>query len=295
MSNPWLEVALRDGAIGFQRAGRDRLFVSGRAPAGKNLAVRHAFPSEVAAVPVGLHLPDRRGAAALLTIIVALLVSRAIRAENLLPFCPSCQLQIGVGETYHFWGRTGGVVVPLTVDWDGNRYEFGAFRISTRQTQQLYGRGPDHVTAQPYWGFSLTRRWQLLHVWSTRLVLGVGASYKTETDDLNSTHWNFAETLGARFQLTGGSAIELSIRHWSNAGLRLPNRGQDFMTMPAGEKRASWVHVLGDAVRSTGPASVKRSICASGGYTPNELRCRLWRFMARATRAVLRYAGLCCP
>jgi len=28
-----------------------------------------------------------------------------------------------------------------------------------------------------------------------------------------------------------GSDLELSVRHWSNGGIRLPNRGQDFMTL----------------------------------------------------------------
>jgi hypothetical protein len=28
-----------------------------------------------------------------------------------------------------------------------------------------------------------------------------------------------------------GSDVELCVRHWSNGGIRLPNRGQDFMTV----------------------------------------------------------------
>jgi hypothetical protein len=27
------------------------------------------------------------------------------------------------------------------------------------------------------------------------------------------------------------SDVEFSLRHWSNAGIRLPNRGQDFFTV----------------------------------------------------------------
>lgn len=35
-----------------------------------------------------------------------------------------------------------------------------------------------------------------------------------------------------RFRLPGGRTIaELTMRHWSNGGLRLPNHGQDFATL----------------------------------------------------------------
>jgi Lipid A 3-O-deacylase (PagL) len=61
--------------------------------------------------------------------------------------------------------------------------------------------------------------------------VGLGASYKTQTDDLNSTHVNFAEQLTVRWRVSHSVRLELAFRHWSNAGLRLPNRGQDFATL----------------------------------------------------------------
>ena len=58
---------------------------------------------------------------------------------------------------------------------------------------------------------------------------------ETEADPLNSTHWNFASQLAVRVRLPdNGSDIELSVRHWSNGGIRLPNRGQDFATFSYG-------------------------------------------------------------
>ena len=67
---------------------------------------------------------------------------------------------------------------------------------------------------------------------SWNLFCGFGASYKTERDELSATRWNFASQLGVRLALNGrGSFVELAVRHWSNAGIRLPNRGQDFATM----------------------------------------------------------------
>jgi len=47
--------------------------------------------------------------------------------------CESCEVQIGIGDTYHFWDTTGGVVLPVTLNWSDNRYELGLFRLSTRQ------------------------------------------------------------------------------------------------------------------------------------------------------------------
>ena len=159
------------------------------------------------------------------------LASRA-RADGLARLCGYCRMAAGIGETYHFWARTGGIVVPVTFLWDRDRYELGVFRMTTRQELEYQRRAPDHLVARPNWGFSVTRRWELLGPPALRLFIGIGASYKTETDELNSTHWNLAEQLGLRLRLTrGGAGLELCLRHWSNAGLRLPNHGQDFFTL----------------------------------------------------------------
>ncbi|MBV8876778.1 MAG: acyloxyacyl hydrolase, partial [Gammaproteobacteria bacterium] len=93
------------------------------------------------------------------------------------------------------------------------------------------GEPPPRRFAYPYWGFSLSRRWRLVRLGALGLYLGLGASYKTETDKLDSTRWNFAEQLAFRWERAHGPSLELSIRHWSNAGIKLPNRGQDFAVL----------------------------------------------------------------
>ncbi len=88
--------------------------------------------------------------------------------------------------------------------------------------------------ANPYWGVSASRRWQLFARGPVSGFVGFGLAYRTESDDLSATHWDFASQLGARLRLPGGrSVVELSIRHWSNGGIKLPNHGQDFATVTA--------------------------------------------------------------
>ena len=169
-----------------------------------------------------------------LRIWIALLIAAAhvpalTRAESL---CESCELQMGIGWTYHFWGSTGGLVLPLTLQWNGGRYELGLFRVSRQQilfdTRYPYG----HVMADPYWGLSISRRWRLYEKGPLRLFFGFGISAKTESDQLSCTRLNFASQLGVRFRLPGDRIVgELTMRHWSNAGIRLPNHGQDFATL----------------------------------------------------------------
>lgn len=158
--------------------------------------------------------------------------SQAAAAQSLLP-CDGCELRLGVGGTYHFWGRTGGTVAAGTLIFDHERYELGVFRMASRQTA---GESDTHVSrllAEPYWGFSASRRWKLIGKSRWRLLFGFGASYKSESDPLNSTRWNFASQLAMKVRLSdsGGSDLEVSVRHWSNGGIRLPNRGQDFVTL----------------------------------------------------------------
>ncbi|HEX4647386.1 MAG TPA: acyloxyacyl hydrolase [Steroidobacteraceae bacterium] len=159
-------------------------------------------------------------------------IPRLSAAEGL-PGCQSCELRLGVGGTYHFWGRTGGAVIPATLTWDGDRYEVGVFRMAGRQT--LGAASAMHTSrllAEPYWGFSASRRWKLAGTSRWRLLFGFGGSYKTEADALNSTHWNFASQLAMQVRAPGSrSTLEVSVRHWSNGGLRVPNRGQDFVTL----------------------------------------------------------------
>lgn len=179
-------------------------------------------------------MPAMAGVRSIWPIWIALLLAATYtptvaRAESL---CESCEVQIGVGGTYHFWGTTGGVVIPVTVQWSDGRYELGLFRVTSQQVlyDSRYPRG--HVMADPYWGMSLSRRWRLLERGPVRLFFGFGIAAKTELDQLSSTRLNFASQLGVRFRLPGDRIVgELTMRHWSNAGIRLPNHGQDFATL----------------------------------------------------------------
>ena len=146
--------------------------------------------------------------------------------------CESCELQIGIGDTYHFWGTTGGVVLPITLNWNDGRYELGLFRLSRRQilydAHYPYGR----LMADPYWGLSLSRRWRLFERGPVRGFFGFGIAAKTESDQLSVTRLDFASQFGVRFPLPGNRVVsELTFRHWSNGGIRLPNHGQDFVTL----------------------------------------------------------------
>ena len=161
-----------------------------------------------------------------------IVVSSAPRFASAESICDTCEVQLGLGGTYHFWGRTGGVVLPLTVNWGAGRYEAGLFRISSQQT--LYDvRYPNgRVMARPYWGLSLSRRWRLIERGPIRVFAGFGLAAKTESDQLSVTRLDFASQLGLRYRLPGDRIVaELAVRHWSNGGIRLPNHGQDFATL----------------------------------------------------------------
>jgi Lipid A 3-O-deacylase (PagL) len=144
--------------------------------------------------------------------------------------CDHCNLLLGIGATYQLWGWSDGFVLPMTLELDDSRWEVGAFRFA--RTQLITGRTQDVTAANPYWGFTAMRRWQFLHRPWGRLYFGFGANYRTETDYVESTRLNFAYLIAARFGLGDhGSLVELGIRHWSNAWIKEPNRGQDFVTL----------------------------------------------------------------
>jgi hypothetical protein len=190
-------------------------------------------------------------------------VPRFAGAESL---CQGCELQVGIGDTYHFWGTTGGVVLPLTLDWSDGRYEAGFFRISTRQvlydTHYRVGR----LMADPYWGLSLSRRWRLFDRGPVRGFFGFGIAAKTESDQLSITRLDFASQLGVRFPFPGHRTVgELTFRHWSNAGVRLPNHGQDFVTLTV---RLNSGLVGVDKKEQIAPANVADLKGASSGDDP---------------------------
>jgi hypothetical protein len=144
------------------------------------------------------------------------------------PFCRNCEFHVGVGGTYHSFEGTGGVVIPVTVAWDRGRWELGLFHFS-EQTSADNAENVERLVARPYWGTSLSRRFQFFERGPVRAIFGFGVSYRTETDILSATHWNFSSQFGLRFQSPDFPAtFELSARHWSNGGVKTPNRGQDF-------------------------------------------------------------------
>jgi hypothetical protein len=142
--------------------------------------------------------------------------------------CEGCEFHIGLGGTYHSFKATGGEVIPLTMTWDRGRWEAGLFHFS-EQTSTDNAENVERLVARPYWGASVSRRFKLYERGPLRAIFGFGLSYRTEEDVLSATHWNFSSQFGLRFQSPQFPAIfELSARHWSNGGVRTPNRGQDF-------------------------------------------------------------------
>ena len=157
-------------------------------------------------------------------------VPGAVRAEGLMSPCAGCNVLVGAGMTYRFFAWSDSAVVPVTLELDDSRWELGIFRMMNAQ----HYRDNDHAT-NPYWGFTAVRRWQVLHRSTFRLYVGFGANYRSETDYLESTRWNFAYLVAARFDLDShGKLLELGIHHWSDAWIRQPNRGQDFLTLSFG-------------------------------------------------------------
>jgi len=140
------------------------------------------------------------------------------------------QLALGAGMTYQYDGSKGTDLAVASWTSGEDHYELAAFRFLTAQTR----RGDP--LAEPNWIFQGSRRWRLhwklIDHTGMDLFFGFGAAYKTKTDDLNGSNWNFAEQLGWRSPLqANGGRVEFAIRHVSNAGLKKPNRGQDFITL----------------------------------------------------------------
>ncbi len=153
-------------------------------------------------------------------------------AEGLLGPCEHCDLLIGAGTTFAHNAWTDGLVLAGTLELDDSRWELGAFRFATAQSIPISGVPADYRAANPYWGFTAMRRWQVLHRGRGRLYLGFGANYRTEIDYLEATNWNFAYLVAARFDVgKHGNAVELGIRHWSDAWIRPGNRGQNLLTL----------------------------------------------------------------
>ena len=178
---------------------------------------------------MGVKSCERSRIGLLALLVYAACAPRFAAAQSL---CESCEVQVGLGGTYHYWGATGGVVLPVAVTWSENRYELGFVRVTTQQTLHESRLRNERLMAEPYWGVSLSRRWQLFERGPVKGFFGFGLAGKTRSDVLSATRWDFASQLGLRFRLPGNRAMaELTMRHWSNGGIRLPNHGQDFATL----------------------------------------------------------------
>lgn len=104
--------------------------------------------------------------------------------------------------------------------WNDNRYELGAFRFTDQQLLPLPGTHRERLMANPYWGASLSRRWQLFDSGTVKGFFGFGVAGRTESDVLSTTRWDFASQLGLRIRLPGNRVVaEVTMRHWSNGGL----------------------------------------------------------------------------
>ena len=172
------------------------------------------------------HLP--RELALLLLLVGA---SGALRPADAQSFCESCEVQAGLGGTYHYWAGTGSLVLPVSLTWSDNRYELAAFRFTDQQLLPFPGTHRERLVADPYWGASLSRRWRLFERGPVQGYIGFGLAGRSESDTLSVTRWDFAEQLGLRFRFPSNRVVgEVTMRHWSNGGIRLPNHGQDFAT-----------------------------------------------------------------
>ena len=182
------------------------------------------------------HFPARRiGAhiAAALWSGLALFLAPRVRAAEA-PAAPSDfldgHLALGTGMSIQYDGTSPTSLGLATWTWREDHYELAAFRFLRAQTR-LGG-----TLARPNWVFEASRRWRLngslIDRSGLQLFVGAGAAYKNETDELNGSHLNFAEQLGWRFpRQENGGQVEFAIRHMSNAGLKKPNKGQDFLTL----------------------------------------------------------------
>jgi hypothetical protein len=182
-------------------------------------------------------MPPRAAPTPALIIVAAYIAfaSGTAHAEGLLSPCDRCNVLVGVGTTFRFFAWTDGLVVPVTLELDQSRWELGAYRFASGQHFAESGYPESVYAAQPYWGLTAMRRWQILHRSPFRLYAGFGAAYRSKLDYLDPTRWDFAFVIAARFDLgPHGRVLELGVRHWSDAWIKLPNRGENILALSVG-------------------------------------------------------------
>jgi lipid A 3-O-deacylase len=171
-----------------------------------------------------------------LLLSLPLLVIGSVACAQASPWRPDrVVLQGGVGHSQDV--RTG----TLGLGWDGEwKKEFGPFGLSG-QLQLLwnqwrardFGGGTQHfhqLAVLPVARFGFDRGRSPFY-----LEAGIGLSVMDRLyvgpDKQMSTKFNFYDMLGAGYRLGAEGAHELGLRyvHLSNAGIRKPNPGEDFV------------------------------------------------------------------
>jgi hypothetical protein len=163
----------------------------------------------------------------------------------------------GVGITFRSKQITG-KLVPASVTWKDDRYEFFLAYFRDQETPGLTYQGyPAHVgLAPPLWAASLSRRFNFIDRPQLKAFAGVGVAYldtdpcdtAAEANDLtpvldanervyhgcnklDGSRLNYALQLGVRlYSRDHSQGVELVYRHISDAGMTNGNRGEDFLT-----------------------------------------------------------------
>jgi len=175
-----------------------------------------------------------------------LLRELAVSAALIAHFCEAGAQQGFAPSAFFVQGGAASHTQSLTIGlaWDWNRqWELGAgalgghFELSLTQWgyNNAAGSGKDRLTQL---AIAPVFRWRLSEGMSPWFVeAGVGLSltstlYQTQ-DKRFSTRFNFGSHLGAgrRFGLHDEHELALRVEHFSNAGIRHPNPGENFVQL----------------------------------------------------------------
>ena len=170
-----------------------------------------------------------RSGCALLAAAMLALAAPNVRAED---FCSTCEVQLGLGGTYHWVGWSHGIVAPIIFTFDHDRWEFG--RLPLHQGTGLLR-------------LHLRRRYPFRGSLLGLFLRAPAGAVPAKALGVFCGGWGLVQNragpavfLLVEFRRRGracgssrrqGWTIELVGRHWSNGGLKLPNHGQDFATL----------------------------------------------------------------